>query len=61
MAQQNSSDTLAKYVIAGIAVVALVVVTFFDLNSDEQVSPYVYGALAGAVVGADNIIGWFKK
>lgn len=56
-----SEDRVAKYVVAGIAILALVAVALIDANSAETVSPFVYGALAGAVVGADNVIRWFKK
>ena len=61
MSQQELEHRVAKYVVAGIAIVALVIVAYFDLEREESVSPFVYGALAGAVVGADNVIGWFKK
>ena len=62
MPQPDSSENrVAKYVVAGIAIVAIVIVAWIDIGAEEQVSPFVYGALAGAIVGAENVIGWFKK
>jgi len=61
MSQPELEHRVAKYVVASVAIVALVITAYFDLAAEENVSPFVYGALAGAVVGADNVIGWFKK
>jgi hypothetical protein len=62
MQQQKQSETrIAKYVVSGIAIVALVIVAFLDLQSDEQVSPFVYGSLAGGILGAETVMEWFKK
>lgn len=61
MSSQEQESRIAKYVISGVGIVGLVIVAWLDLAAEEQVSPFVYGALAGSVIGADNVIGWFKK
>ena len=61
MSQAESEHRVAKYVVAGLAIVALVIVAYIDLAAEENVSPFVYGALAGAILGVDAIKDWFKR
>ena len=61
MSQPELEHRVAKYVVAGIAIIALVVVAYIDLAAEENVSPFVYGALAGAILGVDAIKDWFRK
>lgn len=46
-------EKAGKWVVQGMAVIALVVVSYFDLTNTETVSPFVYGGLVGALVGVD--------
>lgn len=58
--QPTPDERVGRWVVAGMAVIALVVTSWLDLTNTESVSPFVYGGLVGAIVGVDAVRRMFK-
>lgn len=58
---QPSPDRLARYFVISVAILALVIVAWFDINSkDVRVPDIVYWILGGAILGVSDLIKLIK-
>ena len=57
----SHDERVAKYIVAIVSIIGLVIVLWLDLGAEENVPQFVYGIFGGGILGAEVITGWFKK
>jgi len=59
----QSTSSLGKIVVQLGGIIGLVLVTWIDFSSEEQVNTYVYGGMVGAILGAGagDFVRWFTR